>query len=1254
MFKSSPVSDSQLGGYYAKDDYYMKNFTQPLEVFGQGSKDKNLGAVKSMDQRIFFASLVKNRECKAHDLTFSPPKSLSIMWAIGTDAQQNLALAAHRVGVAKAMGYIEGNLFFVQRKQNNIVKTFEAGGMVALNIDHSVSRPVEAHGVGENDTYQDPQIHSHVLLANAGYIKDDKKKINRSVNFYQIYRGQKQIDRIYKMAMRRELEKAGCKTRKTENGFELIDISNAQNRHFSNRAIQVEKNLAQKGLTRANATGGQSNTAALTGRLKKLDDDKTSSSNLREEWKVRADQMDVNLTWVPFENPAPEERDEKAIFRVIRKAFQEHIAINPISTRGKAIYDILDFAESAHEDNPGKNPMIDFDDVIQSLTSVMKLERMIRLPGQKETQKSIQEQFVSVDLMLRGQENLQYLIQGKGIYTNALTGIAEKMDVLAKDMFKTFIFEGEQRSAALGILEFRDLVTGIQGDPGTGKTTIMKLVAAIQGRENMIALSTAGSAAQKLGSDTEVEANTIAKFLIDWQIREDLLALTQRSAKQEAKLRSLLYLDNLTRDPSKPGLIIIDEASMTGDMDFNKIALIAKKTGSKIILAGDINQLPGVQAGETFKKFQLSGHLQTFELKNINRQKDERYKKIVEAITKKDSAKMAVDALQEIRGAINVRKTARGRIDLMIRDYMKVIYAGESNPMVITGTNDVKDIMNHEIREELKAIGRIDVKGETHMVKCGTRGAKKEREFCVNDRILFLQNDNAGEVAVSSGPKVLNGSQAVITSIKEGFVQGYLIDEEGQKTDVSVSFDLASYDRVDHAFAITTYKSQGQSVRRKVMYHAPSSAVNLNKQDFLVGISRNKNTLSVYTDNINNMIKKISQLAYKDDAYQAFRTGYEFSGGQSEYVRKTFKAVEDKLNRDEPIMTQRQAVTEKYGKLKTAPRAIRDSIVDRMNESRSIFMQDLEKAQELTDSSSHLSDADDALIKAYKAWEKDKNEALRHFDKNKNINRHITYYRALNRASAKFCENTGKMQGHKQSDEVNQGFYQEILAEINDVRTRKIVFPELRVIEEPTVETMPTFTEEDLLNDRMEKLYDRRVLLAGLGDEGRRRLVMAKAHKQAPKLFENYMTEKDSLKNYQIQFDALQKQIDILLGKIEKHELTKDGKIGHFKRMFNPGEAATLDLWANKIDKYQKEQNLLNPKMKESETIVSNFEAKANKNMENMKKAHGIEIKNLDTEIQEIEDKLIVLNPPKPIVCYEDIVGNIIDDEPEEESGLRI
>ncbi len=401
MVTVSPVSDSQLSGYYVKDDYYFKMFKDSLVVFGQGAKDKNLGAVKTMEQKKFFDSLVKSRDVKAQDITFSAPKSLSIMWAVGTEEQRNLALYVHRTAIEKAMAHIEEHLFNIQKKSNNIVKTYKGSGMVALGIDHSVSRPTEENKSGEYEDYQDPQIHTHVLLANAGYIEGDLKKVNRSVNYNQIYKNQKQIDRIYKMYARREFEKVNCKTRKTENGFELLDISDAQNRHFSNRSIQIEGNLAKKHLTRRTATGAQKNAAALKGRLKKLGDDKAAPGSMSDKWKSKANAVDININWEPFDEEL-DKRNLNDVRQVIKKGFQAHVAINPISTRGKAIHDIFEFAELAHEENPANNPLVDLDDIHIHLKAIMEEDRMIRLPGQKEEQRSSREQFVSINLMVAG------------------------------------------------------------------------------------------------------------------------------------------------------------------------------------------------------------------------------------------------------------------------------------------------------------------------------------------------------------------------------------------------------------------------------------------------------------------------------------------------------------------------------------------------------------------------------------------------------------------------------------------------------------------------------------------------------------------------------------------------------------------------------------------------------------------------------------------------------------------------------------
>jgi conjugative relaxase-like TrwC/TraI family protein len=93
------------------------------------------------------------RKVPGYDLTFSAPKSVSVVFGIADSGIQRLVLDAHRVAVDSALAYLEREAVRLRRGRGGF-RVIEADGLMAAAFDHRTSRA------------GDPQLHTHVLIAN--------------------------------------------------------------------------------------------------------------------------------------------------------------------------------------------------------------------------------------------------------------------------------------------------------------------------------------------------------------------------------------------------------------------------------------------------------------------------------------------------------------------------------------------------------------------------------------------------------------------------------------------------------------------------------------------------------------------------------------------------------------------------------------------------------------------------------------------------------------------------------------------------------------------------------------------------------------------------------------------------------------------------------------------------------------------------------------------------------------------------------
>lgn len=134
-----------------------------------------------------------------------------------------------------------------------------------------------------------------------------------------------------------------------------------------------------------------------------------------------------------------------------------------------------------------------------------------------------------------------------------------------------------------------------------------------------------------------------------------------------------------------------------------------------------------------------------------------------------------------------------------------------------------------------------------------------KKEFGVGDLILFLKNDKK-VVGVN------NGDTARILSIdNEGNVVARIESSEDKK---EVSFNINNrgskpYNYVNHAYAITDYKSQGATTSR-LLWHAPTKVGQMSSNTFYVAITRCKDEVGVYTDDIDKLKEIVKKEQHKE------------------------------------------------------------------------------------------------------------------------------------------------------------------------------------------------------------------------------------------------------------------------------------------------------------------------------------------------------------------------------------------------------
>jgi conjugative relaxase-like TrwC/TraI family protein len=123
------------------------------------------------------------------DLTFSAPKSVSVLWALGGPTAGRHVLAAHQAAVRAGLSYLDTHAG-LSRRGTDGVEQIGSAGLVAAMFDHRTSRA------------GDPQLHTHALVLNKVQCVDG---VWRSLDGHEMFAHKKTAGAMYQAALRAEL-----------------------------------------------------------------------------------------------------------------------------------------------------------------------------------------------------------------------------------------------------------------------------------------------------------------------------------------------------------------------------------------------------------------------------------------------------------------------------------------------------------------------------------------------------------------------------------------------------------------------------------------------------------------------------------------------------------------------------------------------------------------------------------------------------------------------------------------------------------------------------------------------------------------------------------------------------------------------------------------------------------------------------------------------------------------------------------------
>lgn len=387
-------------------------------------------------------------------------------------------------------------------------------------------------------------------------------------------------------------------------------------------------------------------------------------------------------------------------------------------------------------------------------------------------------------------------------------------------------FAESQKDAIISA--FQNGIEIITGGPGTGKTTIIKCIIEIFetcGLKVLLGAPT-GRAAKRMSESTGKEATTIHRML-DMGVFE----------KEES-----VFVTNAEEHSLEADVVIIDEASMI-DITLMNALLKSIKVGTRLIIVGDVDQLPSVGAGNVLNDFIESGFTKVVRLKEIFRQGKE---------------SMIVVNAHKINKGEMPKLNEKGTDFFFIRND---IQEGILNTIIdLINTRLPKFNSNWDKLKSIQVLvpmkkgvlGVTNLNEKIQNVLNPKAPYKKEKEFRSmifreGDKVMQIKNNYslkwtriAGK-GEHEGEGVFNGDMGFIENIDlEGKKLSIIFDDERK-----VIYDFMYLDELDLAYAITIHKSQGSEFPVVIIPAYMGAPLLMNRNLLYTGITRAKEMVVV-------------------------------------------------------------------------------------------------------------------------------------------------------------------------------------------------------------------------------------------------------------------------------------------------------------------------------------------------------------------------------------------------------------------------
>ncbi|WP_088213124.1 MobF family relaxase [Shewanella sp. Shew256] len=755
MMSMNAINSIAYYAELAKEDYYTGGGEPPGKWRGLGAR--TLGLPSQIDttsyRRIFngfgpdgtpLCENAGDHHRAGWDLTFSAPKSVSMLWARADETTRKAIQQAQQKSVEEALAFIEQHAAYTRRGKGGYLQE-RVAGLIAATFEHSTSRA------------QDPQLHTHCLIANLAQRSDGTWGTLESKHFFL---WQMASGAIYRSALANGLRELSFEVEAVEGHkhFEVKGICQSICQFFSKRAEAIRAQMEAMGVSNAASKVGDTITLNSRDYKRAVDRPKLFAS-----WQADMDRQGFKAANI------------EAIRQPDVLPFPESLPLQHILDKlieSQAVFRLQDiYAAVGVEAQFNHVTRLDIEDTVRELLSD---NAMVSL-GLDASNNRI---YTTKDMLAIEQALLRH---ADNMHANSHYQLADKaieQAIARQGQQQGFALSDEQVEAVFSVCQSG--LDIIQGRAGAGKSTSMQAMRMAYESQgfSVRGATVARQAAQQLEKDTGIESTTLASLLNELG-----------KGNSEAKF--------------KDTVILLDEAGQLATPDLLQLMQAAHKAGAKLVLVGEQQQMDAISHGGSLRF--LSQRQGCARINTIRRQREAWARTAVNDL-RSGNAKAALDSFQG-RGLLHIEQDSQSARAQLVKHWQAYTEANPDKESMIMAQRwkDVKPL-NDLVRKVYQEQGKLGT--ENILTECVVSSQSLYFAFSNGERVRFTKNDYQRNFT--------NGEQGTITQVlQQGEDIRFTVKLDSGRT---VSFYQSDYSdeqgrlHLVQAYASTVYSAQGATV----------------------------------------------------------------------------------------------------------------------------------------------------------------------------------------------------------------------------------------------------------------------------------------------------------------------------------------------------------------------------------------------------------------------------------------------------------